>query len=158
MSKEYRDMTSEERLSIINAAMKKDGFAELKNIIDEFDKVLVKNEALSVSMIDNPVHITDENVEPIREIINNEGLAGFTNVQNDNNDSFERTQYNVSGNIDLSHGSIYAAEHREEAMAENGIIPMVKREEIEQPRVRVLSSAPNPWGDAEIVTPGQLKL
>ena len=46
-------------------------------------------------------------------------------------------------------------------MAENGIGLEIEKKELEQPKARVLergSSAPNPWGDAEIVTPGQLKL
>lgn len=149
MNKEYREMTPEEKLRVINAAMNKDGFVELKKILDEYEKELIKSEEPTMAITDKTVHVTVENVEPIREIINKEGLAGFVGISND------------SSNLNLEKRSIYAPEHREEAMTENGIDSETKGVELEQPKMLVLereSFAPNPWGDAQVVTPGQLNL
>lgn len=164
MSKEYRDMTSEERLRLIQATFSHDALNELEEIIKELKIKLAINEP---SMVTDKktnvkeVHITDKEIEPIRDTINAGGLAGFANVQNDNNNEHGLIKHNISGNIDLKQGSIYAVEHREKAMIENRINSTAISDDLEQHRTRVLEkvdSTPNPWGDAKIVTPGQLKL
>lgn len=147
MNKEYREMTPEERLRVINAVLNKDGFVELKKILDEYEKQLTKTEEPIVGVTDKNVHITVKNVEPIRGFINKEGLAGFAGISHD------------SDNLNLEKGSIYAPEHREEAMTENEIDSETEVVELEQPKMKILereNSTPNPWGDAQVVTPGQL--
>ena len=119
----------------------------------------VKNhsENIQLPLSETPIHVTAENIEPIRKIINSDGLAGFADISGD----FNALQYGGSDNINLDKKSIYSPEHRSVAMAENGIGPEAKKNGLEQPKARVLergNSAPNPWGDAEVVTPGQLKL
>lgn len=156
MEKKYREMTAEERIRVIQAAMNKDGFVELKKIVDEYETLLIdKPETVKPS-----IHITDENMGPIIDIINKEGLAGFANTSNDITHSLveEGTPTSV-GTPNPEQGSIYAPEHRPVAMGENGIAI----NSLEHPKTRILGpvqsgSAPNPWGDAEVVSPGTIKL
>lgn len=115
------------------------------------------SENIQFSSSELPIHVIDENIDPIRKIINNDGLAGFASIPGD----FNASQHDGADNINLEKQSIYAPEHRTVAMVENDIGPESKKNVLEQPRARVLekgNSAPNPWGDVEIVTPGQLKL
>ena len=154
MNKEYRKMTAEERIRLIQAAMNEDGFVELKRIMDEYEPILVIKETPSV-------HTTDKKIEPIRDKLNKEGLAGFAAAQNDNPQHYvEEKTHSVIIEPTSESGSIYASEHRQIAIEENGIGENALKV-MEEPKARVLEksvSRPNPWGYAEIVSPGTIKL
>lgn len=154
MNEKYRDMTADEKLMVIQAAFSHEAVKNLDEIINDLKEKCAIVGPLTVVPNKNDekiVHVTNEGIGPIRDIINNKGLAGFAN-------GLDELQTMTSNDSDLERGSIYASEHRPVAMAENGIGS--KTNEIE-PKARVLektSVALNPWGDSEIVTPGQLKL
>lgn len=102
-----------------------------------------------------------KNLDQISKIANREGLdgglAGIVNASISSEDS----QTITPNEVDLERGSLYKSIHRPIAMEENGIGAKTEKKELEEPKARILerrSSAPNPWEDAAVVTPGQLKL
>ena len=114
-----------------------------------------KKQSINSSQADKKVRITDDDIEPLRHIVNKDGLAGVVNAMNPLEEDITITPN------DSNDGGIYAAEHREEAMAENGLGQMTKKVEIEQPKIRVLEKenlASDPWAGIDIAPPGTIKL
>lgn len=156
MDKEYRDMTADERLRVIRAAMAKDGFIELKKIIGEYETELKVEESPSYS-------IGNQKLGLIRNVVNKEGLAGISERFNYPKSNVESK--NLSDEINSEEGKIYAPEHRRVAMEENQIIAQSETQEQpeetsmveEQHKERVLKpSTRSNFPNARLVTPGEI--
>lgn len=159
MNEKYRDMTADEKLMVIQAAFSHEAVKNLDEIINDLKEKCAIVGPLTVVPNKNDekiVHVTNEGIGPIRDIINNKGLAGFANI------SPEDSSLGTPNGSDPVKGSIYASEHRPVAMAENGIVSNTNEQlNNEQPKARVLereNSTPNPWKDLKRYPPGQLNL
>lgn len=137
----YRQMTPEEKLEYsaeVIEAIKKDGLEGSLRVVSKYQKLLYKKD-----VIENP---------PLSEetpILMNEPEKLINNSTGEN----------------LQEASIYAPEHIpavQDDLREQGLIPNDDKKNAEQPKTKVLeqsrSIAPNPWGDADVVSPGQLNL
>lgn len=144
----YREMTAEEKLecsSEIIEALKTGGFIASLDVIEKYKKIL---------SIDNVIDKTPLSVEePVTTKPQVEVLISSRGSE------FETPKA----------ASIYAPEHIsavQDDLIEHGMQgETIHQEEtpvVEEPKTLVLEpskpSAPNPWGSAEIVSPGQLKL
>lgn len=158
MEKEYREMTPEERLKIIQAAMNADGFPELLKIVKGYEIILSTNQSPEYKDV---TALHNGETTQLEETIKVEGLAGvvekYKNSQNDI--SMSDTQELIAPQT----ASIYAEEHipavQEDYQEQNGINNAPAEE---QHKVKVLEPErkilPNPWEDIKRVVPGDSQI
>ena len=155
MEKIYRPMTPEEQLEYISEtleAIKKDGLLGAKTLVEKWELKLSSNvpEAISIERKVEPLRLHDETI--------NEKIESFH--------SGPYVEKFDTSPVDLNApkpASIYAAEHllkvQEDAMGQN-MMPQ-DSQALQGHKTRVLSQeasgAPNIWGDAKTVEPGEIQ-
>lgn len=146
----YREMTPEEKLeysSEIIEAIKTDGLIGSLKVVDKYKKKLSNENSLYDYSSQIPETII---TTPFKETtdISVENIPNISEIEKPSTEA-----------------SIYAQEHisavQEDLREQNiGMFSAIKA--VEPPKTKVLevakSHAPNPWGDAQIVSPGQLNL
>lgn len=132
----------------------------LAGINDEFDRLIEQNIITFVAPSPSKNNAYQESNGQIRDILSNDGLAGFVNCGNSNQQEYvkELVTSSVTGE-NVESGSIYASEYRELAVEEN----QIGRSQVDTTKTRVLEPARNrtpnaAWEGLETVSPGQLKL
>ena len=131
----YREMTPEEKLEYsaeIIESIKEGGLVGSLEVVDKYKKILSIKEKTNDEKVSTPVEEKVIEDKPI-----------------------------VSPNI-TGEASIYAEEHIpavQDDLREHGLVQMEEQTEV---KTKVLeppkSSAPNPWGEAKVVSPGELNL
>lgn len=158
MEEKYREMTAEERLDIIKAAMNANGFPELLKIVKGYETILSVNQ--SPEYKDVSVAGSEE-ITQLEETIKVDGLAGIVEKFNNrqNNSSLPESQELIAPQT----ASIYAEEHIpavQEDYQEQNRINNVPSEE--QHKVKILEpekkTLPNPWEDIKRVVPGDSQI